>query len=165
VMKEALSEIFVTVGFHVDFSRLVCKMDELATRLETKVVMQIGSSSYQPKNSEFFRFAPSIEKYIKKADLVVSHAGVGSILEVLKAEKPLVVVPRQAQYDEHIDDHQVEFSETFADHSAVEVVHDVGILEEVIQQITEKFNFVKFDDSNRIRLVRALRKFVQISTK
>jgi|TARA_B100000315_G_scaffold109106_1_gene100118 UDP-N-acetylglucosamine transferase subunit ALG13 len=159
-MKEVLPDIFVTVGFHTGFLRLVRKIDELAPKLGAKVVMQIGNSSYQPKNTEFFRFAPSLHNYINKADLVISH-GAMTVIEAIRASKPVIIVPRQARYGEHINDHQVEFSETLETHPAVEVVHDVNRLEVAIQQISRKFIVVKFDDSNRIRLVRALREFVR----
>lgn len=45
----------------------------------------------------------------KKADLVISHAGIGSFLMCLQYEKIPILFPRQAALKEHIDDHQSEF--------------------------------------------------------
>jgi UDP-N-acetylglucosamine transferase subunit ALG13 len=41
------------------------------------------------------------------ADVVVSHAGVGSTIEALDSGHFPIVVPRRAAFGEHVDDHQV----------------------------------------------------------
>jgi UDP-N-acetylglucosamine transferase subunit ALG13 len=43
--------------------------------------------------------------------VVVTHAGVGSVLSVLNQGKIPVILPRRAAHGEMIDDHQVEFAE------------------------------------------------------
>lgn len=50
---------------------------------------------------EWFRFAPSLDEHVKSADLVVSHAGAGSVFEALRAKKPLVVAVNAALMDNH----------------------------------------------------------------
>jgi UDP-N-acetylglucosamine transferase subunit ALG13 len=44
---------------------------------------------------------------MREADVVVSHAGVGSALAAMQAGRRAVYVPRRRQHGEHIDDHQV----------------------------------------------------------
>ena len=88
--------IFVTVGGMRPFGRLVKEMDRIAGELDEKVVMQIGSTDYEPKNCEYFRFVPrkDIEEFYASARVIVCHAGGGSILTALQHGKPLVLVPR-----------------------------------------------------------------------
>ncbi len=95
--------IFVTVGSG-DFDPLICKMDDLAPELGLPVVMQIGRGEYEPKNAEFFRFAPSLEPYYRRATLVVAHGGVGVTLEVLSRHIRLVSVDNPDRPDHHQDD-------------------------------------------------------------
>ena len=66
--------IFVAVGTS-HFDSLIGKMDELAPRLGEKVVMQIGLGRIQPRNAEYFRFAPSLQPYIDEASIVISQSG------------------------------------------------------------------------------------------
>ena len=65
---------------------------------------------------------------------MVTHGGAGSILDVLKAGKPLVIVPRQKDFMEHIDDHQFQLAKALDEKSvAVVVTHPTseGMLEAI----------------------------------
>ncbi len=101
--------ILVTVGTHDrGFERLVTAMDELAAELDEAVVIQYGSARHQPRHSESFRWtdAAHLEQLTRDARVIVSHAAAGSILMALRQSKPLVLVPRLAEFGEAIDDHQ-----------------------------------------------------------
>jgi len=92
--------IFVTIG-STDFDPLIVRMDELGPRLGDDVIMQIGLGEYVPKNGRFFRFAQSLDDYYARADLVVAHGGLGTIVEVLERGKKLVCVVNPTTYDTH----------------------------------------------------------------
>lgn len=95
--------IFVTVGT-TDFDLLVRAMDALAPDLGESVVAQIGRGQYVPQHMEWFRLAPSLEPYMEQADLVVSHGGLGTVIEVAGLGKPLVAVCNPELYDRHQED-------------------------------------------------------------
>jgi beta-1,4-N-acetylglucosaminyltransferase len=76
-------------------------MDELALRLGDDVVMQVGLGEYVPKHARFFRFAQSLDDYYARADLIVAHGGLGTIVEVLERGKKLVCVVNPTTYDRH----------------------------------------------------------------
>jgi UDP-N-acetylglucosamine transferase subunit ALG13 len=57
-----------------------------------------------------------------KADSVICHAGVGTIMTALKARHIPVVIPRQAQHGEHVDDHQLDIATRFAERGLVRCV-------------------------------------------
>ena len=101
--------IFVTVGTS-DFEQLVRKIDELAPFLRDQVVIQIGHGRYIPRNCEYFRFAPSLDPYYDKADIVVAHGGLGTTMEVLEKGKKLISVENITC----IDDHQTDILEILA---------------------------------------------------
>lgn len=65
----------------------------------------------------------------READVVLTHAGVGSILMVLRTGRCPVVIPRLHSLGEHIDDHQLQLSNTLAERDLVVVAEpgaDVG---------------------------------------
>jgi beta-1,4-N-acetylglucosaminyltransferase len=126
--------IFVTVGGMRAFERLVREMDRIASGLDDRVVMQIGSTDYEPENCDYFRFVPrsEMEKLVAEARVVVSHAGAGSIVTALEHNKPLVLVPRTKWYDEVFDDHQLEIATEMANRG-VTIVYDTSELASAIR--------------------------------
>lgn len=50
---------------------------------------------------KLWKFKPSLEEEYERADLVISHAGSGTILDVLRLGKPLIVVPNPTLLDNH----------------------------------------------------------------
>jgi len=95
--------IFVTVGT-TDFDALVRVADSLVPELHEEVVIQIGRGEYEPRNCRWFRFAPSLEPYYERADLVVAHGGLGTIMEVLRRGGKLIGVANPDRYDQHQED-------------------------------------------------------------
>lgn len=92
--------IFVTVGT-TRFDTLVKEVDKIAPSLKTKVVIQRGNGSYQPKNCKYFDFDSQLNKYIEHADLVISHGGAGTIFEALNMKKKLICVENPNVNDSH----------------------------------------------------------------
>jgi beta-1,4-N-acetylglucosaminyltransferase len=118
--------ILVTVGTHNHgFDRLVRAMDELAAELDEEVMIQWGSSTYQPQRARQFRFTSSQEmiELTQQARVIVTHAAAGAIITALRAGKPLVVVPRLKQFGEHMDDHQQQLAAALAARGQVVVVN------------------------------------------
>jgi beta-1,4-N-acetylglucosaminyltransferase len=95
--------IFVTVGT-TDFDALAARMDELAPGMEEEVVIQTGRGSYVPRKAHHFRFAPALDDYYRRASLVVSHGGLGTVMEVLRLGKPLIGVSNPDRFDLHQND-------------------------------------------------------------
>ena len=131
--------IFVTVGTHSQgFERLIKKMDEIASKINEEVIAQIGSTSYRPKNMIFFTFVGDEKRLVelyKKARVIVTHGGVGTILTALGYEKPLVVVPRLKKFNEVVDDHQLELAEVLGRNGRAIVVYDIRYLENALKKV------------------------------
>lgn len=105
--------IFLTIGTHEPFDRLVRAVDAWCAAAETgaRVFGQItdpGHGIYRPQHFEWVaRLEPQdYDRRIAIADLVVSHAGMGSILTALHHGKPIVVMPRRGHLRETRNDHQ-----------------------------------------------------------
>ncbi|KAI5837953.1 glycosyl transferase [Morchella snyderi] len=117
---------FVTVGATAPFDDLI------AASLSSTVIATLSALGYTDLRIQFgtgrqafeqrlsttigsrhsvsvsgFDFAESIREEIAAADLVISHAGSGSILDALRYQKILIVVPNESL----MDNHQKELSE------------------------------------------------------
>lgn len=101
--------IFVTVGGQLPFDRLVHTVDQWARRLQREdVFAQVGKSSNPPDYIQWKRFLspPDFQSKAREAQVIIAHAGMGSILTALEFGKPIVVMPRRAHLGEHRNDHQ-----------------------------------------------------------
>jgi UDP-N-acetylglucosamine transferase subunit ALG13 len=103
--------IFMTVGSMLPFDRLVQSMDEWAARHpQVEVFAQIGAGAYEPRHMKWTRTLSrrEFDDHTRDAELVVAHAGVGSVVTALEFRKPIVVLPRFAAAKEHTTNHQVD---------------------------------------------------------
>lgn len=112
--------IFVTVGSrNYPFNRLFKKLDELYDEgiLTDTMFAQTGTSDYHPRNYEYKDYISpdEFQEKIQKADIVISHGASGSIMKALKAGKKVIAVARLEKYGEHINDHQIQNNEAFAE--------------------------------------------------
>lgn len=132
--------IFVTVGTHEQqFNRLVQYVDRWKKEcvIEEEVVIQTGFSTYEPKNCRWKKMFPYREMMdlVKTARIVITHGGPSSIMPVLQEAKIPIVVPRQKKYDEHVNDHQVEFARFIRERQGnIIVVEEIEELKEKIEQ-------------------------------
>lgn len=113
-MKDTKRKIFVTVGT-TQFDELIQTilspeiLQALSLKGYNEIDLQIGRSSLvpdcTPRNGftsiEYFQLNPSISNYVELADLVISHAGAGSILDALEARKDLIVVMNECLMHNH----------------------------------------------------------------
>ncbi len=118
--------IFVTVGNPTQsFRRLLEAVDAMAGGGifdEEAVLIQSGNNpDFKPQYCEHKSFL-SMEEFIdsiKKASLVICHAGAGTLIHVLQAGKIPLVMPRQKRYGEHVDDHQIQLVEALVDEGRI----------------------------------------------
>ena len=117
--------IFVTVGTNeARFDRLLRAMESLS--VDEEVVVQHGPSDVRPAGSacvDYLEFDDMVE-YVDRSRVVVTHAGVGSILLALSRGRRPVVVPRLRRFGEAVDDHQVPLARRLGDLGLVTVVED-----------------------------------------
>lgn len=105
--------IFATCGSsHFRFDRM---MAALAALPPEQLYVQHGPAD-PPAGVRAVRFLPFDELVatIARAEVVVSHAGVGSILCAIRAGHTPVVFPRLKRHGETVDDHQAELAAALA---------------------------------------------------
>lgn len=129
--------IFVTVGTHEDsFDRLVMELDRLCANgcLQEEVFIQIGYSKTLPAHAKWAKFLAyqEMDAMIKSARIVITHGGPGSIMHALRYNKVPIVVPRQKKFAEHVDDHQVYFSQRIEKEGKAITVLEISQMEQII---------------------------------
>ena len=154
--------IFVTVGMHQEgFDRLIKKMDEIAGNIDEEVIMQIGSTEYQPRNAKYFEFTEDfqrVQELNRKARVVVCHGGAGTIITALEQGTPVIAVPRLKRYGEHINDHQLELVDALVEEGKVMAVYDVEELEGALNNLILNSSLKIEKDE---RLVNALKEYME----
>lgn len=106
--------IFITVGTHEQqFNRLIKYIDEfsLDNNIEEEIIIQSGYSDYQTKKCKTKNFLSYKEMTanVEKARIVITHGGPSSVMMPLQIGKIPIVVPRKVEYNEHVNNHQVDF--------------------------------------------------------
>ncbi len=101
--------IFVTVGTDLPFDRMVKIVDAWARERErSDVFAQIGEGGWKPEYIRYSEFLQpdDFREYFKSASVIISHAGMGTILSALLHGKPILVMPKLAKLGEHRNEHQ-----------------------------------------------------------
>ena len=132
--------IFVTVGTHEQaFNRLIQKVDELKRDgiIEAEVLMQTGFSTYEPKYCKWDKLLPyqKMVQYVNEARIVITHGGPASFIMPLQVGKTPIVVPRQKKFNEHVNDHQLEFAHSVAER--MKTIIPIDDIEQLGRVITE----------------------------
>ncbi len=129
--------VFVTVGAQMPFDRLVGAVDTWAgTHPEVTVVAQIGEGATPPRHLRHVPLLTPAEfrAEVAAADLVVSHAGMGTIITCLDLARPLVVFPRRGDRRETRNDHQVATAERLAGRPGIHVALESDELVELLDR-------------------------------
>jgi UDP-N-acetylglucosamine transferase subunit ALG13 len=126
--------IFVTVGTNeAAFDRLV----EAAGNLpgDEELVIQRGASRVEPARGEVVDFLPfdRLVDEVRRARVVITHAGVGSVMVALANGHRPIVVPRLGRLGEAVDDHQVTWGRRVAQDGLVLLVEDEADLAAAVQ--------------------------------
>lgn len=151
--------IFITVGTDThQFDRLLKEVDRLAGEKEVKdkIVAQTGNSKYVPKNYEYSDFfsEKEFERLAENSRIIISHAGAGSVIRAFEFGKPLVLVPRRKEFNEHTDDHQMELAKELEGEGRVAVVYEITNLTEAIKKAEkQKVGTPKNKPSKIIRMI------------
>ena len=131
-------KIFVTVGTDLPFDRLVRAIDEWAPQNpEYQIFAQIGETNWTPRNIPYCKFIepPEFKRRFQAADLIVSHAGMGTILSSLNYQKPLLVMPRIAAKGEHRNEHQLATAKHLSELNKVNVAQDEAQLISMLENL------------------------------
>lgn len=130
--------IFVTVGT-TKFDSLIETVDLISFLNEHEVTYQISNGNYHPKNGIFFKFTEDLNQIIDSSDLIITHAGAGSIYSLLESGKKLIVAPNL----ERVDKHQLEIAQYCFEKNYCSVAFELSDLSNLIELSQSKV-FAKY---------------------
>lgn len=148
--------IFVTVGTCEPFERLMRAVETLD--FDERVIVQRGLSRTTPGNAEALDFVPypQLVEFVREARVVVTHAGVGTVLTALLNGVKPVVVPRLEEHGEAVDDHQLELATRLERLGLVRAVRDTAQLAEIVREEAGRVRPIRVGGA----LVEELRSFI-----
>ena len=129
--------IFVTVGTQLPFDRLVSAVDAWGGQNPSvQIFAQTGDTELSGLSIKHRNFVPPSEanRLILESELIVAHAGMGSILTALRFEKPILIMPRRASLGEHRNDHQLATAKWLESRAGIFVAWDEDELCEKLDQ-------------------------------
>jgi|GEM_PF-287865 len=132
--------IFVTVGAQIPFDRLIRVVDQWAAHNgRDDVFAQIGEGAWCPEYIEWTAMLSPIDfrERMREADIIVAHAGTGSIFSALELGKPILVMPRRAVLNETRNEHQLATVQRFCASRNVSVAMDESELLERLEHLQE----------------------------
>lgn len=135
-----VSRVVVTFGTErFPFSRALQQVAE-ALPNGVEALVQTGHTPPHPAlpNSRPWIPADELHQAIHDSDVVIMHAGVGSVLTALRAGKHPVILPRLANLGEHVDDHQLELARLLSDRGLATSVGPDDDLAAVIVQASAR---------------------------
>lgn len=144
--------IFVTLGTQdKSFSRLLEAIEKGIDLgyIKDEVIVQAGVTDFKSDKMKIYNLLSMemFDNYIKSCDLLITHGGVGSILNGLKNNKKVIAAARLKKYDEHESDHQIQIIDEFVKLNYILKLDDFDKLNELIE-ISKTYKFKKYVSNN-----------------
>lgn len=155
--------ILVTLGTQdKPFTRLLDAIQKEIDNgnIKDKVIVQAGFTKYQSKDMEIFDLLDrdTFTELIKKCDLLITHGGVGSILNGLTNHKKVIVCPRLFKYQEHMNDHQTQIVERFLEEGYILAYQEHDNLGDILKKV-DSFHPKEFQ-SNTDNFIKIIENFI-----
>ncbi len=155
--------IFVTVGTDLPFDRMMKVIDQWAGESGRRdLFAQIGKGGWKPAHMPYSELLPPVDfaNRFKEASVIISHAGMGTILSALHQGKPILVMPKRASLGEHRSEHQVATARHMMELGNVNVAFDERELLDRLNRIEELALPRRIAGGAGPDLVRSLRQFI-----
>lgn len=152
--------ILVTLGTQKQpFTRLLDAIEN--SDINEEIIVQAGYTKYDSKKMKIFDFISyeKMGKLVDNANIIITHGGTGSIVGPLKKNKKIIAAARLSKYGEHVDDHQIQIVDMFADVGYIMKYEDGDNLNDIIKEIRTK-KMLKFK-SNTKSFIKSLKEEIE----
>ena len=133
--------------------------------IKEEVIVQAGYTKYEPKTTKkkmkVFDTLPKkeLDKLIEKANLVISHGGVGSMVTANQKGKKVIAVPRYKKYNEHVNDHQIETIKIFEKKGYVLLAENVEDIDKALSKV-KIFSPIMYKKDEKSNVLEIIEKFI-----
>ena len=156
--------ILVLLGTqHNEFTRLLKEVENCINKgiIKEEVIVQAGFTKFETAKMQVFDMISqdTLNDYIDKSNLIITHGGVGSIIVALKKRKKVIAVPRLSKYNEHVNEHQKQIVEAFDKKEFLIGIQDVTQLSKAIEKSTT-FIPKEYKSDNK-KMIDIIDKFIE----
>ena len=126
-----------------------------------EVIVQAGFTKYSSNRMKILNLMSqeNLKDLVKKADLIITHAGVGSLKMALEQNKKVITVPRLKKYHEHVNNHQIEIEQEFNKNGWVIGIEDVSELRNALKKF-KNFIPIKYKNNNEEKLINIIKTYI-----
>jgi UDP-N-acetylglucosamine transferase subunit ALG13 len=156
--------IFVSVGTQLPFPRMINMLKEAFLSFDEgiDVIWQVGGVSEIPLVSGVVRkiMAPAeYKEAVEFADVLISHSGMGSILTAMEYRKPIIIIPRLYEFQEHRNDHQLSTAREFGNNEGIYIANN----SEEILELIKKTSILEIpsDKAENLEFERSIINFIE----
>ena len=152
--------IFFSLGTQdKPFKRLIDYCEKLDT--DEKIVVQNGLTDYKSDKLILKRFLSpeELDKAIDDASVVITHGGVGTIINCLNKGKKIIACPRLSKFHEHHNDHQCEIIDEFEKDGYLIALREGDDINEIIKK-ARNFSPKKYT-SNTSNFIKKLDEYLE----
>ena len=140
-----------------DFHRL---LDEIEKNIENgnineEVIVQAGFTKYKSDKMKIFDLTPKENL----EDLIITHAGLGSIEMSLEQGKKVIAVPRLKKYREHVNDHQKDIESEFSKKGWIMGINQVDELGRALKNV-KNFLPKKYEKTKSDEIINVVKTFI-----
>lgn len=107
--------------------------------IKEEVVAQKGYTKFKSNDMKIYDqiSMDKMDKLINESELVITHGGVGSIINSIEHRKKVIAVPRLKKYKEHVNDHQIDIINSFNEMHYIIGIQSVSELKEALEKSKE----------------------------
>ena len=127
--------------------------------IKEEVLVQKGYTKFESNDMIFNYISPEeINNLIEQADTVITHGGVGSIINSISKDKKVIAVPRLKEYKEHVNNHQLDIISSFDKMGYIIGIDKVEELGQALEKV-KKFKPKKYV-SNTGKIIEIVSDFI-----
>lgn len=153
--------MFATVGTQLPFPRMIAALDRIAGAHGLWVFAQTADPNCRCAHIETAaQLAPDrFDERARAADVLVGHAGIGTIISAKKLGKPAILFPRRWDLGEHRNDHQMATARAVEGTRGVYIAWDEDAFERLLTSTTLEPAAIE-DSRSRDQLIAHLAGFI-----
>lgn len=145
-LKEEIKELEdIEIVFQIGQTKLSeeekNKIEKLNEKINEEKVSEKIKNKEEKNITVFNMLKPEeMKKYIINSSIVITHAGVGTIMECIENNKDIIVLPRKEENGEHVNNHQEEIAFEMEKNGLLYKVDTYEKMQEIVIELIKNSN-------------------------
>ena len=120
------------------FTRLLDAVEQALASgvIQDEVIVQAGFTRYESRYMKVIDYIDQEQfaDYLAKADILITHGGVGTIMTALQQGKTILAAARLQEYGEHVNNHQIQLLSAFEEQGYLIYMKDLSDIAPYLRQ-------------------------------